>query len=53
MKTIILALILFLLTTIFSIFIQNIPGSEAAVININYIFLALAGGFALGKSQSG
>ncbi|NET45345.1 hypothetical protein [Okeania sp. SIO2B3] len=49
LKTIILALILFFLATVFSIFIQNIPGGEAGVININYIFLALAGGFALGK----
>ncbi|NES70661.1 MAG: hypothetical protein F6K24_38350 [Okeania sp. SIO2D1] len=48
-ETIILALILFFLATVFSIFIQSIPGSEDGVININYIFSALAGGFALGK----
>ncbi|NEO58789.1 MAG: hypothetical protein F6K54_40625 [Okeania sp. SIO3B5] len=48
-ETIIVALILFFLAAVFSIFIQNILGNEAGVININYIFLALAGGLALGK----
>jgi len=49
LKAIITAIFLFLVTTVFSTFLQNIQGTEAQVLDKYYTLLALIGGFVLGK----